>query len=480
MTGRPTVLKVNIVSDADNRGFDKSENALKKLGDAAVVASTVVVAALAAGAYKSIQAASNLAETVSKVDTVFADQAEGIKAWARTAAKSMGLSEQAALDAAGGYGTMFKQLGFAGDKSAEMSRNLIGLSADLASFHNLQGGAAQATDMLTAAFRGEYDSLQQVIPTINAAAVEQKALEMTGKPTADALTQSEKAAATYALVLEGAGPAVGDFARTADGAANSQRTLEATIQDLSATMGAALLPAFQTFLGVAQQFADWASQNPKTVQAVIAVLAGLAATVLTVKAAFAVVNAVTLVFNAVQTVANATILRQVASWLLWRAAMLAYVTVTGIVKAATIAWTAAQWLLNVAMTANPIGLVIAAIAALVAGIVILIRNFDKVVDAAKAAWEWIKKVGDAAGNVIGKITPWSVVPPAGVGPAPTLAATTGTGAPRAAAPVNITVNAPPLANPAEVGREVVAAIRAFERGAGTAWRTGTTLALAGP
>jgi hypothetical protein len=40
--------------------------------------------------------------------------------------------------------------------------------------------------------------------------------------------------------------------------------------------------------------------------------------------------------------------------------------------------TAAQWLWNIAMTANPIGIIIVAIAALIAGIILLVKNWDKV------------------------------------------------------------------------------------------------------
>jgi TP901 family phage tail tape measure protein len=45
---------------------------------------------------------------------------------------------------------------------------------------------------------------------------------------------------------------------------------------------------------------------------------------------------------------------------------------------ATKAWTAAQWLWNAALSANPIGLVIIGIAALIAGGYLLIKNWDKV------------------------------------------------------------------------------------------------------
>lgn len=70
------------------------------------------------------------------------------------------------------------------------------------------------------------------------------------------------------------------------------------------------------------------------------------------------------------------------------------------VAVATGAWTAAQWLLNVALNANPIGLIILAIAGLVAGLVYAYQNsetfrnivtgaFDAVKGAASAVWNWI-------------------------------------------------------------------------------------------
>jgi TP901 family phage tail tape measure protein len=55
-----------------------------------------------------------------------------------------------------------------------------------------------------------------------------------------------------------------------------------------------------------------------------------------------------------------------------------YRTKTLAIAAATKAWTAAQWLWNAAMSANPIGLVILGIGALIGAGYLLIRNWDKV------------------------------------------------------------------------------------------------------
>jgi phage-related minor tail protein len=50
---------------------------------------------------------------------------------------------------------------------------------------------------------------------------------------------------------------------------------------------------------------------------------------------------------------------------------LAYIAVTNAVRLATITWTGVQWLLNAALTANPIGLIVVGIGALIAAIVLI-------------------------------------------------------------------------------------------------------------
>lgn len=86
-----------------------------------------------------------------------------------------------------------------------------------------------------------------------------------------------------------------------------------------------------------------------------------------------------------------------ARWAAAAAQLLAYRAATVAVSAATRVWAGVQWLLNAAMTANPIGLVVVAIAALVAGIVLAYKRsetFREIVNAAfqaigaAARWLW--------------------------------------------------------------------------------------------
>lgn len=81
--------------------------------------------------------------------------------------------------------------------------------------------------------------------------------------------------------------------------------------------------------------------------------------------------------------------------------LLKYLQATKLVSAVTKVWTAVQWALNAAMSANPVGLVVLAIVALVAVIVVAWKKsetfrkivtgaFDKVKSAASSAFGWVK------------------------------------------------------------------------------------------
>jgi hypothetical protein len=68
------------------------------------------------------------------------------------------------------------------------------------------------------------------------------------------------------------------------------------------------------------------------------------------------------------------------------------------VKAATMAWTAIQWALDAAMDANPIGLVVIAIAALAAGVIYAYTHFSWFRNIVNGIFEWLK---NAVTTVIG-------------------------------------------------------------------------------
>ncbi|MFY0742158.1 phage tail tape measure protein [Solibacillus silvestris] len=78
-------------------------------------------------------------------------------------------------------------------------------------------------------------------------------------------------------------------------------------------------------------------------------------------------------------------------------------TITGFIKAyrtAVVAGTTAQWLLNAALAANPIGVVIGVVAALAAGIILLYRNSDKFRQGWDTAWNGVKSATASSVNFV--------------------------------------------------------------------------------
>lgn len=223
----------------------------------------------------AITGASDLNETLSKSSVIFGDYAPVIEQFGDNAARNFGLSKEAAIAAAAGFGDMFSQIGFTTDQAAGMSQTVVSLAADLGSFSNLD--TADVADRISAAFRGEYDSLQAVIPNINAARVESEALAATGKTVASELTAQEKASAVLAIVMKDGSRAMGDFERTSDGAANKQKILTASFEDQTTKLGSALLPAWNNVLGfmtdVALPAFSWLIENMPLVGSVLGGLA---------------------------------------------------------------------------------------------------------------------------------------------------------------------------------------------------------------
>jgi hypothetical protein len=248
----------------------------------------------------TIKAASDLNETVNKSSTIFGSNMGAIDTWAKSAARNLGLSRAAALETAAGFGNMFSQLGFTADESARLSMEVTQMSADLGSFNNLP--TADVADRIAGAFRGEYDSLQQLIPNISDARVKSEALAMTGKTNADSLTAQEKAAAVLAIVHRDGAAAMGDFARTSDGLANSQKILSAEFDNARGRLGALLIgPATAMVQWVTdmiprlEAFGFWLGQNSGWL---LPLAGGLAAVVVALKSMAIAQAAVNIVMEA--------------------------------------------------------------------------------------------------------------------------------------------------------------------------------------
>jgi hypothetical protein len=266
--------------------------------------------------------------------------------------------------------------------------------------------------------RGESEPLRRFGVLLSAAAVESKALELGLAKTTKEITDQDKVLARQALILEQTTDQQGDFARTADGAANKQRILAAEVENARAKIGEGLVPAYQQLLENLIPVAGWIGENASSMTKLGAAVAAVSAAIVvlnyTIKAIEITITVFTtllaglrLAFLTVAAATGSARAAQILAELTYKgstAAVIAYTLAEKAKTAGTVLATAAQSALNFVMSANPIGIVIVAVGALAAAFAVLYDKSERFRDLLKSVWEWLKKVGGIIKDgVVGRI-----------------------------------------------------------------------------
>lgn len=316
-----------------------------------------ITAPLVAAGTAAFKMASDFNESKNKVEVAFGYMSDDVTAWSETTLKSFGLAQGTALDMAATFGDMGTSMGLSQKAAADMSKQMVGLAGDMASFKNMNIG--EVNTALTAVFTGETESLKRMGIVMTQVNLEQYALSQGIKTQIKDMTQAELTTLRYNYVLANTANAQGDFERTGGGAANQMRILTESIKETAAKAGQVLLPIITPII---KKFGEWVQEfgklNPEA-QKTVLLVAGIAAAIGPVLVG---VGGAIKAFTAVKTAID-------------------------LFKVTTVAATAAQGGLNVAMAANPIGLVIAGIVALTAVVVALIAIFNKAAAEEKKMYE---------------------------------------------------------------------------------------------
>lgn len=239
-------------------GIDRARKKLNDFGTGLASIKGLVAGALfggaAAGIGKLISAASDLNETISKTRAVFGDGADDIIADADRMAQAFGISKNEFLGAASTLGGLFKGVGYDSKQAALLSGEMTKLAVDVSSFANIPFQAA--FDKLRSGLTGESEPLKSLGVMINETAVKAEAMRLGIARGNTELTEAQKVQARLSLITSKLKDAQGDYAKTADGVANSTRSLSGRIENLSATLGTVLLPIASQVLGQLQVGAE--------------------------------------------------------------------------------------------------------------------------------------------------------------------------------------------------------------------------------
>jgi len=361
-------INVPIVSEFNNRGLKKAMSEFKRLETTgqktafalkkAFVPATAALGGLAVAGAKMVAAGEQAATANARIEQIATSMglfgAETEKVTGRLVDLA---NEQARLT--GVDQNLIKE-----------SQALLLTFKDIASSADEVGGAfdraTQLTlDMASAGFGSVTDNAKQLGKALNDPIAGLTALRRSGIQFTEAqqdqirtLVESGQVLEAQNMILEEIENQVGG---TAEATANSTDKMKVAFSQASESIGMALLPAVESLLPLVIGLADWAGQNTEILLTLAGIIGGLSA-------AIVVANFAMKAWAAAQAIA-----------------------------------TAAQWAFNAALSMNPIGLVVIAVGALVAGLVILYNKVDWVRDMLNQFFKPLEKVMDGIGWLAEKL-----------------------------------------------------------------------------
>ena len=232
-----------------------------------------------------------------------------------------------------------------GSQDVEQAQKDLAVAIDLATF---TGKSTETVSQAIAkAYGGQTGALKKLIPSLD-----------------DTILKSGNMAAIMEEVAKVTG---GSAAAAAETTAGKAEILKVRFDELQESLGESLIPALETGADALERILGYIENNQTQVKILAIVFAGMATAILAVNTA-----------------------------------VKAY-------RAAVVVATAAQWLWNIALNANPIGLIVLAIVLFIAQIYIVIKVFQKldekfkildkvkigfnlIKDAVKKVVDWIKKI----------------------------------------------------------------------------------------
>lgn len=379
---------------------------------------------LAAVAKEGIELASSLTEVQNVVDTTFGKSAGQINKWSQTALRSFGLSELQAKQYSSTLGAMLKSSGLTGNAMVSMSEKLTGLSGDLASFYNISQD--EAFQKIQSGISGETEPLRELGINMTVANLQAYALSKGVKTAYDKMDQASQVALRYSYLMEKSKDAQGDFAKTQGSFANQTRLLKTNFQQLIAKIMSGALPALSDLAQKANKAISSFTSDPARMQMIQDKIKGI------IDRIGDVIDGASKAYSFIKT--NWSTIAPIVWGIV--AAMTAYKVATlglvaaqkagMIISALSKAWetasiligwlrageslaTVAQIALNAAMSANPIGLIVIALAALAGAVYLVVKNWNTIINALMNAWNWfknlIKTIPDFALVLAGPLAP---------------------------------------------------------------------------
>ena len=352
--GREYVLKIvadvrDAVKGVDDVATKTQSMKSTMLGIGKSVAAGMAVGAVVEFGRASVQAAADADDAMDAISASFGGAGQSIIDFSKTTAERMGMSADQYQMMAAETGNLLQSVGLSADDAAKRTITMSERAADMGAIWGTS--TAEAMEAIDKAMMGQTKGLQKFNVKISSAEIEARAMAAGYVDAAGKVTDAGKAIAAQELILEKTANVQGAYAENSKDLGSQQDIMRAKMRDLQAEIGGKLLPIIVQLMQAVQPLLNFIADNIQWLLPLAGIIAGIAAAIKV--------------------------------------------------------WTLAQGALNLVMMANPIGLIVAAVAAFIAILVIAYQKVDwfrNAVDAmgraAVDAFNWVKDAAVTAFNWI--------------------------------------------------------------------------------
>lgn len=309
MADRNLNIIINAVDNASGKlkGLDNALERNKATIQKLSLAATAAFGAIAVGVNKTVQEAAAAEGSWNKFNTVFGEGADDMLAFVNNIRNEMPSATHEIARMSADLQDLLVPMGLARDEAQGLTMGFVDVANKVAAFNDVD--PTQVLEAFKSGLSGSSEPLRAFGINALETSLELEALssgliaaDMAFKDL-DPITRSQvRAQALLSLSVKQSSDAINGFEVNNDSLIRRQQALQATISELSVTLGEIFLPiiddAVKAIQPVITKVAEWVEQNPELTRNIViaaAAIAGLVAVLGTLTLLFMAINPISLI-----------------------------------------------------------------------------------------------------------------------------------------------------------------------------------------
>lgn len=352
------------LSQSMDKAGEKMKAVGEKMSSVGSKLSTAVTLPILGIGTAATKMAMDAVESENLFEVAMGNMAGDARKWSEETSKALGLNAYNVRKNVATYNAMLTSMGLTGQESLKMSEGLTQLSYDMASFYNLK--PEEAFEKLKSGISGEAEPLKALGILVNDTTIKTYAYTNGIAKQGEELTEAQKVQARYGAIMQATKNAQGDLGRTMDSPTNKIRIMKEQAQQIGIQFGQILIPILEKLMNVIKplmdRFQGLSKEQQETIVKIGLVVAAIGPAIMIIGKVISVAGTLSSVIS----------------------------TVSGAMAAAG----GASGALGAAFTAitGPVGIIIAAIAGLIAIFVVLYKNNEDFRNSVNVIWNQVKAI----------------------------------------------------------------------------------------